>query len=601
MGKVVGIDLGTTLSLVATMENAEPVIIPIAEGGRLLPSVVAMTKTKERLIGGLAKRQAVFNPEDTIYSIKRLMGCKYRDPSVKIAMKRLPYNIAETPNGDVQVTMGGKGYSPQELSAMVLYRLKLDAEAYIGEEVTDAIITVPAYFNDAQRQATKDAGAIAGLNVLHIISEPTAAALAYGIHKYKGNRMTIAVYDLGGGTFDISILEIKEGTFCVKSTSGDVHLGGDDFDDRIVDWICNEFRRENGIALGQDKMAMQRIRDAAQNAKHELSAVEQTEINLPYVTSDDNGPKHLIISLTRAHFESLISDLIKKSLDHCRRALDDAGLATSQIDEVLIVGGSSRIPRVQEEVERFFGREPRKGMDPDEAIVIGAAVHAGMLTGKVRDVSFQDVTPLTLGMRTVGNIATFIIPRNTPVPVSKTRTFSTASDFQRSMDIQVYQGESPIFNENRMLGCFTLINLPPAPAGTVKIDVTFSIDGDGILSVLARNKDTGDEQEMTINVSSGLSEEDVAQISQEFETRNSAEALVSQVKKAMQDLEGRIDDELKQEIEDKVKSVKSALQGHDVSLVHSTMQDLSKILETAKLVMNQEEETTSQEEETNSS
>ena len=526
MGKVVGIDLGTTFSLVAAMENGEPVIIPIAEGGRLLPSVVAMTKTKERLIGGLAKRQAVYNAEDTIYSIKRLMGCKYADPSARIAMKRLPYKIGEAPNGDVRVTMGGKEYSPQEISAMILYKLKLDAEAYLGEEVTDAIITVPAYFNDAQRQATKDAGAIAGLNVLHIISEPTAAALAYGLHKYKGGENTIAVYDLGGGTFDISVLEINSGTFRVRSTSGDVHLGGDDFDDRIVDWVCSEFRRENGIALEQDKMAMQRIRDAAQNAKHDLSAIEQTEINLPYITSDKTGPKHLIISLTRTQLESLVIDLIKKSLDHCRRALDDVDLSASQIDEVLLVGGSSRMPRVQEEVERFFGQEPHKGIDPDEAIVMGAAIHAGMITGKVRDVSFLDVTPLTLGIRTVGDAATPVIRRNTTVPANETRTFATSSDFQRSMDILVYQGENPIFSENKMLGSFNIGSLNPAPAGVVKIDVTFNIDADGILNVLARNKENGDKKEITISVSSGLSEEEVAQISQEFETRNSAEALL---------------------------------------------------------------------------
>jgi len=593
MGRVVGIDLGTTFSLVATMENSDIVIIPIAEGGRLLPSVVAMTKTKERLIGGLAKRQAVFNAEDTIYSIKRLMGCKYRDPSVQIATKRLPYKVVETPNGDVHVKMGGKEYSPQEISATILHRLKLDAQAYIGEAVTDAIITVPAYFNDAQRQATKDAGVIAGLNVLHIISEPTAAALAYGMNKYKGDKMTIAVYDLGGGTFDISILEINKGTFCVKSTSGDVHLGGDDFDDRIVDWICNEFRREHGISPVQDKMAMQRIRDAAQNAKHELSAIEKTEINMPYVTTDESGPKHLAISLTRDKMESLIADLINKSLDHCHRALEDAGMDNAHIDEVLLVGGSSRIPMVQEEVERFFGREPRKGIDPDEAIVIGAAVHAGMLTGKIQDVTFRDVTPLTLGMRTVGNKATCIIPRNTPIPVSNTRTFTTSADFQRSMDIEVYQGESLFFDENKMLGCFTLVNLPPAPAGETKIDVTFNINGNGILSVLALNKDTGNKQEMTISVSSGLSEEDVAQISHEFETYNSAETLVSQVKKLMQDLDGKLSDELKQEIENKIKSVKSALQGHDISIVQTDMQDLSKLLHVMGTLMNQDEENSS--------
>lgn len=593
MGKVVGIDLGTTFSLIGTIENGEPVIIPIAEGGRLCPSIVAMTKTEERLVGGLAKRQAVFNVENTIYSIKRLMGCKYDDPSVRIAMKRLPYKIGEATNGDVRVTMSGREYSPPEISAMILHKLKLDAEAYLGEKVTDVIITVPAYFNGAQRQATKAAGTIAGLNVLHIISEPTAAALAYGLHKHKDDEMTIAVYDLGGGTFDISILEINRETFRVRSTSGDVHLGGDDFDDRIVDWICSEFRRENGINLGQDKIALQRIRDAAQNAKHELSAIEQTEINLPYIISDDSGPKHLVVSITRTQLESLVSDLIKRTLDYCRRALDDVDLSTSQIDEVLLSGGSSRMPKVQEEVGRFFGQEPRKGIDPDEAVVMGAAIHAGMITGEVQDISFVDVTPLTLGIRTIGNAATPIIPRNTTIPVSKTRRFSTASDFQRSMDIKVYQGESTIFDENKMLGCFTLVNLTPAPAGAVKIDVTFDMDSDGILNVLARNKGTGDEQEMNINLSSGLSEEDVAQISQEFEIRNSAEALVHQAKMTMQDLEGKITAELRQEIEDKANSVKSALKGQDVHLIHNTMQDLYKTVETVNVETNQEEATTS--------
>ncbi|MFC2009365.1 molecular chaperone DnaK [Chloroflexota bacterium] len=593
MGKVVGIDLGTTFSLVATMENGEPVIIPIAEGGSVVPSIVAMTNTKERLIGGLARRQAVFNVENTIYSIKRLMGCKYSDPSVQKAMKRLPYKIREAHNGDAWVTISGKECSPQEISAMILYKLKLDAEAYLGEEITDAIITVPAYFNDAQRQATKDAGAIAGLNVLHIISEPTAAALAYGMHKHKGEQMTVAVYDLGGGTFDISILEINTRTFRVRSTSGDVHLGGDDFDDRIVDWICSEFQRENGIDLGQDKMALQRIRDASQSAKHELSAIEQTEINLPYITSDETGPKHLVISFRRDQLESLISDLIKKTVDYCRRALDDAGLSISEIDEVLIVGGSSRIPRVQEEVERFFSQEPRKGIDPDEAIVIGAAIHASMLIGDVEDVSFLDVTPLTLGIRTVGDVATPIIPRNTPIPTCKTRTFSTASDFQRSMDIQVYQGESRIFDDNKMLGCFTIVNLPPASAGVVKVDVTFNIDADGILNVHAQNNGTGDENEITISITSGLKEEEIEQISQEFKIRNNAEALVCQVKKTLPDLEGRVTDELKEELEDKVDSVKAALKGQDVPLISNAMKDLCETLETVKIKTNQEEATTS--------
>ncbi len=578
MTRAVGIDLGTTYSAVAAVQAGEPVIVPSPEGGRLVPSIVAVGRTGERLIGEMAKRQRMLNPEDTIYSVKRLMGCRFTDQSVQTDSKRLPYRLTEGANGDVRVIMGGRLYSPPEISAMILRKLKRAADDYLGEEVTDAVVTVPAYFNDSQRQATRDAGTIAGLNVLRICSEPTAAALAYGMHKEQGT--TIAVYDLGGGTFDISILEAGGGTFHVKSSSGDTHLGGDDFDERIVDWLCKQFAEETGIDLRQYVTAMQRVRDAAEKAKHELSSLEETEINLPYVVTDEAGAKHLVITLTRGQFESMILDLIKQTLRCCRQALADARLTAGDISEVLLVGGSSRIPRVQEEVQEFFGREPRKGIDPDEAIALGAAIQAGMLSRELDDVVLSDVTPLTLGIRTVGGIATPIIPRSTPIPVSKTRTFSTAADMQRSIEVLVYQGERELFDENTMLGCFTLTGIPPAPAGEVKIDVTFNIDADGILNVTARDKSTGNEKELTISASSGLSREEVEQAARDLEVRDSASLLLHRAEKILQGLDDGAG-QLKQRIEGDIASLRSALQGQDLLSITSAVQQLGDSLQPA--------------------
>lgn len=577
MGKTVGIDLGTTFSLIAAIEGGEPIVFPTAEGGRLLPSVVAMTKTEERIVGWLAKRQAVLNLENTIYSIKRLMGTRFKDASVKGARKRLPYEITEAANGDVRVTMRGRIYSPPEISAMILHRLKSDAEKYLGEEVTDAVITVPAYFNDNQRQATKDAGTIAGLNVLRIINEPTAASLAYGMHKEHG--MTIAVYDFGGGTFDISILEIGEKDFRVKSTNGDTHLGGDDLDNRIVDWMCDEFMKETRIDLRHNNVALQRVRDAAEKAKHDLSSLEQTEVNLPFIATDDQGPKHLIVPITRAKLESLVSDLIKRTIDCCRQALADARLSPSQISEVLLVGGSTRIPKVQDEVFRLFGKEPRKGIDPDEAIAMGAAFYAGMLSGQVEKTMLMDVTPLTLGMRTVGGEATPIIPRNTTIPTRRSQMFKTVTDYQHLMDIQVYQGEHRMFEDNEMLGKFTFHGIPEKPAGEAKVEVTFSIDEDGLINVGARDLATANEQKITISASSGLSKEEVHQMALDFQTRNNAEALVERAGKLIQYSGDQMPEDLVEEIEGGIAATKLALAGDDIPRINGDMNTLSGLLE----------------------
>jgi len=591
MARAIGIDLGTTLSAVAIMEGGEPKIIPSAEGGDLVPSVVAINKAGERLVGELAKRQAVVNPENTIFSIKRLIGRKFKAASVQDDMKRLPYKMAEASNGDCRVVMGGKEYSPQEISAMILQKLKTDAEAYLGEKTTDAVITVPAYFNDSQRQATKDAGAIAGLNVLRIINEPTASSLAYGLGKKKDE--TIAVYDLGGGTFDISILDIGGGTFQVKSTNGDTHLGGDDIDQRIMDWVCDEFKKEQGIDLRQDRMALQRLRDASEKAKKELSTVAQTELNLPFITADASGPKHLSIVLTRAKLEQLAADLIEKSLGPCRQALEDAKLTAAQIDDVILVGGQTRMPKVQETLRQFFGREPVKGINPDEAVALGAAIQAGVIKGEVGEVLLLDVTPLTLGIETLGGVATPLIPRNTTIPTSKSQIFSTASDSQPSVEIHVLQGERPMADGNRTLGRFMLDGILPAQRGLPQIEVAFDIDANGILNVSARDKGTGKEQKITITASSGLSKEEVekmqrdaetfaaedAKHKEEIETRNAADSLAYTAEKTLRDYGDKIPDDVKQEIEGKIAAAKSALQGKNLDSIRSTMQELSQAMQ----------------------
>ena len=594
MGRAIGIDLGTTLSVVAVMEGGEPKIIPSAEGGNLVPSVVAISKNGERLVGEIAKRQAIVNPENTIFSIKRLIGRKYDDPSVQFDIKRLPYKIvANKENNDCKVVMGGREYSPQEISAMILQKLKADAEAYLGEKVTEAVITVPAYFNDSQRQATKDAGTIAGLNVLRIINEPTASALAYGMDK-RGDH-TIAVYDLGGGTFDISLLDIGEGTFQVKSTNGDTHLGGDDFDQRIMDWICDEFRRESGIELKQDRMALQRIKDAAEKAKKELSTVTQTEINLPFITADASGPKHLSMTLSRAKLEQLVGDLIERTLEPVKQALADAGISASQVDDVVLVGGQTRMPKVQEVIRQFFNKEPVKGINPDEAVAMGAAIQAGVLKGDVGEVLLLDVTPLTLGIETLGGVATPLIPRNTTIPTEKSQIFSTATDNQSSVEIHVIQGERPMAADNRTLGRFMLDGIMPAPRGVPQIEVTFEIDANGILNVSARDKGTGKEQKITITASSGLSKEEVERMRQEAErhasedaarkeqaeTRNAADSLVYTAEKTLREHGDKIPADVKSDIEAKTEALRTALKGQDVGPIKSAMQELTDSMQKA--------------------
>jgi len=591
MGRAIGIDLGTTLSVAAVMEGGDPKIIPSAEGGNLVPSIVAVGKSGERLVGELAKRQAIVNPENTIFSIKRLIGRKFKDSTVQADMKRLPYKITEASNGDCRVVMGNKEYGPQEISAMILQKLKVDAEAYLGQKVDEAVITVPAYFNDSQRNATKDAGAIAGLNVLRIINEPTASSLAYGMDKKQDQ--TIAVYDLGGGTFDISILDIGEGTFQVKSTNGDTHLGGDDIDQRIMDWVCTEFKKEQGIDLKQDKMALQRLKDTAEKAKKELSTVAQTEISLPFVTADASGPKHLSMTLTRAKLEQLSADLIEKSIEPCRQALSDAKLTASQIDNVILVGGQTRMPKVQDTLKQFFGREPVKGVNPDEAVALGAAIQAGVLKGEVGEILLLDVTPLTLGIETLGGVATPLISRNTTIPTSKSQIFSTAADNQAAVDIHVIQGERPMAADNRTLGRFMLDGILPALRGMPQIEVTFDINADGILNVSALDKGTGKEQKITITASSGLSKEEVEKMSreaeqhaaedakrkEEIEVRNSADSLAYTAEKTLRDHGDKISADEKQEIDAKLASVKSALQGQDINAIRNAMQELSQAMQ----------------------
>ncbi|CAG0981792.1 partial heat shock 70kDa protein 1/2/6/8, partial [Anaerolineae bacterium] len=522
MGKIIGIDLGTTNSVVAVMEGGQPTVIPTSEGSRLLPSVVATNpKTGERLVGHAARRQAVINPENTVFSIKRFMGRKFNDPEVQRALKNVPYKVTEAPNGDVRVLMGGKEYSPPEISAMILAKLKTDAEAYLGETITEAVITVPAYFNDSQRNATKDAGRIAGLDVKRIINEPTASSLAYGLDK-KGEEK-IAVYDLGGGTFDISILDVGDGVFEVKSTNGDTYLGGDDFDNRIIGWIAEEFQRENGIDLRADRQALQRLKEAAEGAKKELSQNLQAEINLPFITADASGPKHLVMSLTRAKLESLTEDLVKRSLEPVTKAIKDSGLKPSQIDEVVLVGGMTRMPAVQEAVKKLFNKEPNKTVNPDEVVAVGAAIQAGVLAGDVKDVLLLDVTPLTLSIETLGGVATPIIDRNTTIPVRKSQVFSTAADGQTQVEIHIVQGERPMVADNKTLGRFILDGIPPAPRGVPQIEVTFDIDANGILNVSAKDKATAREQHITITASSGLSEEEIERMVKDAERNRSAD------------------------------------------------------------------------------
>jgi len=586
MAKVIGIDLGTTNSCMAVMEAGEAQIIDNAEGARTTPSVVAVSKQGERYVGQVAKRQAITNPDNTIFSIKRLMGRKFDEPEVEKDKQLLPYKIIKASNGDAHVQMGARTYSPPEISAMILQKLKQDAEAKLGDKVEQAVITVPAYFNDSQRQATKDAGKIAGLEVLRIINEPTAASLAYGLDKEQEAK--VAVYDLGGGTFDISILELGEGTFQVKSTNGDTHLGGDDFDQRVTDWIVDEFKKDQGIDLKKDRMALQRLKEAAEKAKCELSSVLQTEINLPFITADASGPKHLGMTLTRAKLEQLVGDLVEKTEGPCRQALADAGLEASSIDEVILVGGQTRMPAVLDKVKSVFGREPHKGVNPDEVVAIGAAIQAGVLKGEVKDVLLLDVTPLTLGIETLGGVMTPLIPRNTTIPTSKTEIFSTAADNQPSVEIHVLQGERPMASENKTIGRFVLDGILPAPRGVPQIEVTFDIDANGILNVSARDRGTGKEQKITITASSGLSREEVDRMvreseihaeedrkrREEIEARNVADSLAYNAEKTLRDMDGKIPDDIRSEVEGKVTQVRSALQSGDIAQIRQATEEL---------------------------